>query len=418
MQDPLEPILWNSQGDLGRFAKCQNPRSPPVTQPRVALLSKRPSLQRVYRRDPLDLFAATGWNTGNLAFIHAVSTQIQHDVVYYDWDFDPDEVNAECDFVVLVCANMLSPILDLTALAQSLDKLRTPLSALSIGVQGTLGAMRFPLQAGTRRVIETIAASCVSFGIRGARAADWLDGMAIHNWRIVGCPSNFLNPDPGLGARVLASSQVAAAPKHLAVHVDWLENDDTGQAMRHMRQIIHSADLDYFVQAPLGLIEIARLRPPATPTPAQMDRLTNVFGWSEEGDLFSFVRRHIRSFFDVECWMDALGQYEASVGFRLHGNILAHQAGVPSVIIAHDERVAELAEAIAMPAVRLPDFYNFNSIGTLMDAALPTLATYDARRAVLATTYLQWFRENGLNPSADLTTLAQSVPSFAVESQR
>ena len=379
-----------------------------MTLPRVALLSKRPSLQGTYRRDPFELLRAVGWNTGNLAFIHAVTNHLQNEVVYYDWDFDPDEVNESCDFVLLVCANMLAPALDLTALASSLGRLRKPLSAVSIGVQGTLGATDFPLQPGTRRALDTIASGCASFCIRGERAAGLLDQLGIHNWRVIGCPSNFLNPDPGLGAQVLTRSLAAGAAQHLAVHVDWLKND-TARAMQHMRRLAPGADLDYFVQAPFGLFELARLRPPAVPTDEQISQLVNVFGWRETEDPLSFVRRHIRTYLDVECWMDAMTQYEASIGFRLHGNILAHQAGVPSVIVAHDERVAELAEAIAMPMVRLPQFYDLATLHAVMDCALPTLAAYDDRRATLMAAYLRWFKDNGLEPSAALTPYARAV---------
>ena len=43
----------------------------------------------------------------------------------------------------------------------------------------------------------------VSVGLRGSVSAEFLSGMGIRNWRIVGCPSNFLNAGLGYGAHLL-----------------------------------------------------------------------------------------------------------------------------------------------------------------------------------------------------------------------
>lgn len=56
------------------------------------------------------------------------------------------------------------------------------------------------------------------------------------------------------------------------------------------------------------------------------------------------MNNRVRFFLNVPTWLDFLRQADLSFGARLHGNIAAVLSGTPSIIIAKDARMRELAE--------------------------------------------------------------------------
>jgi polysaccharide pyruvyl transferase WcaK-like protein len=85
-------------------------------------------------------------------------------------------------------------------------------------------------------------------------------------------------------------------------------------------------------------------------------------GWCE---------RYAYAFGDVQAWMDFLRKFDFVIGTRVHGAMLALQAGVPAACIAHDSRTLELCETMGMPA------RSFAEIGTLTQDNLTQVFKFD-----------------------------------------
>ena len=66
-------------------------------------------------------------------------------------------------------------------------------------------------------------------------------------------------------------------------------------------------------------------------------------------DLTSDLESRYRIWFDAEEWLEASKQLTLSIGMRLHGNMVAMQAGVPSLWIPHDPRTTELVATMSLP---------------------------------------------------------------------
>lgn len=118
-------------------------------------------------------------------------------------------------------------------------------------------------------------------------------------------------------------------------------------------------------------------------------------------DLVEFTRwseRHCNVFFDIPSWMEHYRRFDLVIGPRIHGVMLALQAGVPGVCIAHDSRTLELCETMMVPYVlasdvaagitreQLPDLFKFDA------------AAFDENRQVLAARYFEFLTSNGLKP--------------------
>lgn len=120
-------------------------------------------------------------------------------------------------------------------------------------------------------------------------------------------------------------------------------------------------------------------------------------------DRYGLYLRHdrVRHYYDVQSWLDGLAACCDMVwGFRIHGAMAGVAAGLPSVVLARDFRVAELAAAMALPtgdAGELPldpaawDFFDhLESLGGLDGPR------FDARRQEVAAAYAREFRRLGV----------------------
>lgn len=53
---------------------------------------------------------------------------------------------------------------------------------------------------------------------------------------------------------------------------------------------------------------------------------------------------HARAFFDLPSWISHLGECDFAVGARTQSVMLARQAGMPALCIAHDSRTLEMCQ--------------------------------------------------------------------------
>ncbi|MEJ0018275.1 MAG: polysaccharide pyruvyl transferase family protein [Acetobacteraceae bacterium] len=355
---------------------------------RLAVIGKSPFVVRTPDSTPTDLFMATGSNTGNLAFGFAAHQIMAGSKTYFDWDFDPATLNRRFDAAVLVCANMINPALDLGQLADRLAALTVPLCVFSIGCQGPLGSGRFVLPPGSIRFLYVVARKCRSFGVRGATSARFLSALGIENWQIVGCPSNMLAPPPGARRRM---EQRVRRDGPVLLHVDLV--GDFPVLMGQLRALA-GGPVHYMAQSPFTLVDLALAR--SGPLTASQQALVAKFGIGDGPDATAVLRDTLHAFFSVEEWCSFTSRFDFSLGVRLHGNIIAMRCGVPCLVVMHDERMRELAETHALPALTMEDFLATRAAGDLRTFVADRLDAYWDRSAVLARRFTSLLRENGI----------------------
>jgi hypothetical protein len=386
-------IAADPTGDLGEPAPAD-----------IAVIGVLPRTQRSFGDSIETMFSETGYNTGNVAFAVAAHEQMCGTKTYYDYDFDPAVLNERHQRVVMVCANMVNPYLDLWPLADKIERLRIPFCAFSMGVQAPLHQSNIALTDGTTRFLRAASERAASLGIRGEATAAILDRIGIHNWRIVGCPSNFLNT----GTNFINHdwrAVVARPGGKLGVHVENVSPfvDYIAQCRRLVAEAAHW----FIVQSPAGSLRlVAEAHTDQSALASGGLAWLAPFGATGQADGRRLLREKFRCFFAMGEWISAMDELSFSFGARLHGNIVAMQCGVPALVVVHDERTREMAECLALPHLLLEDFLCLRSLTDAVELTIERLAIYPARRRELAREYIAMLTENGLVPSMGLRGVA------------
>lgn len=349
------------------------------------------------------VFAATGHNTGNLAFQLAAWSVLDEEKVGFDFDFDPAIVRERCRMVCIPAANFLYNGFDLGGLADRLHKTGLPLMVLGLGAQAMRDVSEVRLQEGTERLLRLFAERCASIAVRGEYTASVLERYGVRNYRVLGCPSNFINPDPTMGAKILARWQ--DLPRDFVAYAPTFYS--------------YNAKLESALYAALGqrVVEIVAQDPMPAVALARGDRTSETAAWlaSKAGFLSDLTGGDqtravsiLRAYFDADAWMESYRHVDAIVGTRIHGANLGWQAGRPALVISYDLRTEELATVMGVPMVKA-DRFPSSSLLEVMDERVQACASvYDARRRELAQDFMSLIASHGVSPSPHLAALASA----------
>ena len=273
---------------------------------------------------------------------------------------------------------------------ESLDP-KVRMLAFSLGANSFNGqdpALVDELSPVRRRFFEFLAMRCVSIGVRGPFTADILKRMQITNVGIVGCPSYFeCGPD-----------RVVQAPEQRVHYRSWgltgafrpLGFDDRehylqGDADWPVIRLTHAPEALW--QKENGKASLADSRDPLLLEAAMCGR-THFFS-------------------DFPAWKEHIQQNCRLVcGSRLHGAIVALNAGVPAIVTNGDARAQESCEFFGIPCH--PEFeHQPPAKQQLIEAANPTRLNelYNERRE----NFLTWLRTCGLQAEP---AVAPKFPSY------
>lgn len=276
-----------------------------------------------------------------------------------------------------------------------------PITVFGLGVQWSgVGKPRLgPLTLGLARLLSERSAV---IGVRDDLTREVLGDAGIGNVVVAGCPSNFLNLDPGLGSLLKARARRLFDLPRRQLRLHLTESSGGHAASSAVRAAILALLRDgsafHVVQSPelLGFLlgETARL-------PTSYSAHAEHLGLAES-DLGALVRDRSLHFSSVDAWMDFARTCDLSAGMRIHGTMVALQAGVPSLLVAHDSRTDGLGRTMGLPRIAPEDFVPLARAGFSGVAEVLTgpLANYGARRRLLAAQMLQVVQRNGLTPTA------------------
>ena len=304
---------------------------------------------------------------------------------------------------------MINPEVDLSELSWRIERLRIPFCAFSLGVQAPLRHRVGPLPPGSERFLRAMSDRAVSVGLRGSISAEFLSGMGIRNWRVVGCPSNFLNA----GFRGHHWAEVAASrDRAVVLHVE--DVADLGAYIAKFRELVGGSPRRFLFQTAAGLTKsycngLHGTAPSGLG--AEEGDFMRVYGATDREDALRIMGNEFRYFFSIPDWIRSCSDLRFSIGARLHGNIVALQCGIPSLVVIHDERTREMAECLDMPGVTLDGFHRLHSLEEAIAAALAGVEGYATRRGQLAREFAALLEENGLTASAGLRDVCRATIS-------
>lgn len=356
------------------------------------------------------LYDMVGHNTGNLAFHHAIDSHLGGGLSTIQWGASSEEIARQGRLAVLPCANQLGVHADYGDMAGKFSKLEPNLVAIGLGAQsGTDGKIPEVPKGSVewvRAIAERAPTASPNIAVRGPFTLEVLAHHGLGDAAVVlGCPTLFINPDPALGATIAANVR---EPKRVAVTAGHQRWKHLAAIEASLVGMVSATGGVYIGQSPLEMIALTRGEA------ARMDRgvLTECRDYAAPSmDLAEFIRwseRHGQVFFDVPAWMECYRRFDFVVGTRIHGVMLALQAGVPALCIAHDSRTLELCRTMMVPHVLAKDVVRGITRRNLLQLFAFDPEDFDRNRRELCQRYIGFLTANGLRPIPWLHDIAGS----------
>ena len=363
-----------------------------------------------------------GANTGNLLFFNAVRSLFKNDYDYllkpggeYIWE---ESIKQRYDILLCPMANHLSSKILSKEYVSYLEKSEVSILPIGLGVQADFHtdirefSSAFLAQPHCARFISLLneRAKCVC--TRGKTSAEFLLNLGYKNEILsTGCPSGTLSENTDLGTLLADNLKrtiqlvengkpfiyVHNLPSILKWSSDLLETDQS--LIPSATKTMHLFKDKYATNIQQSFIPLEGTEQNFSTNFQGEGRLSSREGHSDS------LRFSI--FFNLESWAQAVSSASVSVGTRIHGNILAMQLGIPSLLYSHDERVAELAGQVGMPSISLEKLNSLNSLNDLMDCIHFDPIAFNKLRRENARKIMNALVLNGLKPSDKIEILCK-----------
>lgn len=363
-----------------------------------------------------DILKEIGGNTGNLLFRHAIRLHLEDELVPAYWPEGAELGKAESyDALVLAGANWLHTAFPFgnDVRARVIRELGLPVICIGLGVQNpvtTHEKLAFPdetvdflnaLREVNALVLtrdEMTRMQCRHYGLETAV--------------LTGCPSNFINPSPTLEADLVARFERGHF-KHIVLNAGHMIGP-TLQLDRCLWHLVEGHPGRYLIQSNDYNVLAMSLNRPTEYSAGDVRSICKAFklgGLFRSGKAaFPAWREHLRSFLDIEKWLESAQGWDIAIGTRIHGTMAAIQAGTPALLVTSDSRTAGLAEVMKIPNVPLEKALSLGrkpGLADLLAAGPVDWSAYFSNRVELARRYLEQLEGFGLEPSGIIRSIAR-----------
>jgi Polysaccharide pyruvyl transferase len=247
-----------------------------------------------------------------------------------------DEINATYSHVLLFMQDQIradNQFAKWDELNNLLQQIRIPIVVFSLGANSFAGwdaNLHTKLSPGLIRFLNLLAERTAVLGIRGEFTADVLTKLGIKNHQITGCPSYF---ECGRARRV--------------VKRDW--NPEAKVLATGLFSNAEHNRLHYVLQSESVLLKaLFSVSPELEST--QIDLLDGEYLGYRECVAQAFQDKRVSVFFDPEQWKAFIAQgFAFAAGTRLHGAIIALNAGIPALVTNGDMRAKEVTDYFGIP---------------------------------------------------------------------
>lgn len=373
-------------------------------------------IPNAYALSAADIAALSGENLGNLVFRHALKFIVKNLSEYKavnNQQYHSIINQHSVESILVSCANWLgtSERDEASNLnrARIFEATKSPVICFGLGVQAKSEECLPKLGLNTIRLAKVLAERAPALSVRDEITQNTLEMSGIYNTVVTGCPSNFINGNPRLGEQI-----AERARKHGKSAATWNMlrsviseasggHVASGKVMSHQIRLMADTPSFHVVQSP-ALLPL--LLNEGTQLPSEYESSSPFRPDVEK--LRSVLRAKTLHFSSIDGWLDFSRTCDLSFGMRIHGNMVPLQAGVPSILIAHDSRTAGLAKCMGIPTISPQDFVNncVESPSEMFLTIAQTMDQYDARRLELARIMCDYLKSNGLDIHESLVGLA------------
>jgi hypothetical protein len=376
----------------------------------IALITNLPNNENFLKfqletTDSKLLMSATGGNTGNVAFVHAVQSILADTYEVIDWSTDPKIVREKYSKIVVCCANQIGSHVDLCGWGDRLDAFGLPVVLIGLGAQSNEIGIIPEVPRGTIEFLKVVERLRTSEGesniiTRGEFSTSVLKHFGFDSSPF-GCPSLLTSNKKNLGQlclknqnrnfkRVMVPSGNPFHPSSVIEQklVDLVNKYDGEYVLQHPHLIFSllldsNPDID---EHKLSLIK--RVYP-------KFDKIDNLVDWLKAKSVF---------FADAPNWLNYSKKFTSAIGPRYHGIALPIQVGVPGKVIAIDSRTEELSYTTGIPFLKFKDVIDME-VDDLYQASLwnkEDADKLDFHRLVNNQNYIKFMESNELKPREHL----------------
>jgi hypothetical protein len=356
-----------------------------------------------------------GGNTGNLVFRNAISKQVQDELIPCHWKDGLQLASQEkFDCAVLAGANWLntSHAFGNEKRAEVLRELALPIVCIGLGVQHDREVReRLEFPAATRSFLQVLRDLNASVLVRDQTTLAQCRHYGLTRVEVTGCPSNFTNL-----SSTLAETLLTKAEKGIFRTVTLNRGYFSTDCMQHDREIMkfmYGGDGVHVVQTnERGLLSLALGREEEVSVSDQfyLKRRYRVMNFLPGRYSWRTFKDRLCAYLDVDGWLADAATWDIALGSRIHGAMVALQAGTPAILSGVDSRTDGLAKEMCVPHLPLREAmsrYSAGDLNHIVHELQPDFSGYLNRRSVLASRYVDIIREFGLHPVTALDELAE-----------
>lgn len=269
---------------------------------------------------------------------------------------------------VITCANQLGAHGNMIEVAHSINSSDLPILAIGLGAQSGFSKDIPQVHPGTLHWVKAIQSHAPVPGVpnislRGEFTQRVMEHYGFGDAGVVlGCPSLFISPFKDLGQRIAAR---VSGRKRVAVLAGHPWDASLHTIERSLVDLVNQTKGAYILQGDKDMAGLARGDRAHLAT-------ESIRGWAKimmpaatEEAVYEWWRQFAYVFFNVDGWLEFYKKFDFAIGCRIHGIIMALQAGIPAVCIAHDSRTLELCETMKIPHIRSDQLQGGVSYGAL-----------------------------------------------------
>ncbi len=312
-------------------------------------------MKRIFIRSgmtPIDQFSIShciaedvyGSNTGNLLYAYSIyralmtDADVEFEANYYKPNLDrAHEINETCQAFVIPLADAFRTdfVYELRNLTELVKQLTIPCVVTGVGLKAPYEpdfSRGFSFDDDVRAFVNAILDKSAILGLRGELTAEYLHRLGYReeiDYTVIGCPSMYARG----GELSVKQGDITRSSKVCVNSSIRIPHEINDFVMDNMKLF----DSYYFIPQQTSELRLAYAGAPyngAIKYGNYPARITDPL----------FVDDRYKAFVDVPSWLEYMEHMDFSFGGRLHGNVAATLAGIPSLMITSDARMRELSE--------------------------------------------------------------------------
>lgn len=301
-------------------------------------------------------------NFGNKLWYQGIISEIstkENEIDFYNGKDTPDEISNRYDLVIYPMANIFSLEFSsgLDVISDFIEKLSIPIYIISCGVQADsyddLKDLCSSIGYVSKRFIKAVYNTGGQFALRGYFTAEFFKNLGFNNPAVVGCPSLF---QCGRNLKIIKKNICKNDFKPAL-------NGNLNIVGRFLKEYSNSIFYDQD-----GFYKLIYNPDFFSSKKSDFFNKLKLLRYNNNGFLLANLISNNRLKLIADMWDWKHDMIEENINFsfgtRIHGNIMALLAGVPSIVIGFDTRTREMAEFYDIPCLSVSEV---NDVSHLFD---------------------------------------------------